>query len=70
MTRTVADIAVEFGAKRFVLVSTDKAVNAKGVMGSTKAMCEWIIEAWGQRDDTGLVSAQSASETSSGRPGA
>jgi FlaA1/EpsC-like NDP-sugar epimerase len=53
VTRTVADIAVEFGAKRFVLVSTDKAVNAKGVMGSTKAMCEWIIEAWGYRDDTG-----------------
>ncbi len=52
VTRTVADLAVEFGAKRFVLVSTDKAVNAKGVMGSTKAMCEWIVEAWGHRDDT------------------
>jgi len=52
VTRTVADLAVEFGAKRFVLVSTDKAVNAKGVMGSTKAMCEWIVEAWGDRDDT------------------
>jgi FlaA1/EpsC-like NDP-sugar epimerase len=52
VTRTVADIAVEFGAKRFVLVSTDKAVNPKGVMGSTKAMCEWIVESWGHRDDT------------------
>jgi len=51
-TRTVADIAVEFGAKRFVLISTDKAVHAKGVMGSTKAMCEWIVESWGHRDDT------------------
>ena len=37
VTRTVADIAVEFGAKRFVLVSTDKAVNAKTVMGQSKA---------------------------------
>jgi FlaA1/EpsC-like NDP-sugar epimerase len=53
MTRTVADVAVEFGAKRFVLVSTDKAVNPRGVMGQTKALCEWIVEAWGQRDDTG-----------------
>jgi FlaA1/EpsC-like NDP-sugar epimerase len=53
VTRTVADIAAEFGAKRFVLVSTDKAVNAKTVMGQSKAVCEWIIESWGNRDDTG-----------------
>jgi FlaA1/EpsC-like NDP-sugar epimerase len=52
VTRIVADVAVEFGAKRFVLVSTDKAVNAKTVMGQSKALCEWIVEAWGQRDDT------------------
>lgn len=51
-TRTVADVAVEFGAKRFVLVSTDKAVNAKTVMGQSKALCEWIVEAWGHREDT------------------
>ncbi len=53
VTRTVADVAVEFGAKRFVLVSTDKAVNAKTVMGQSKALCEWIVESWGLRDDTG-----------------
>jgi FlaA1/EpsC-like NDP-sugar epimerase len=53
VTRTVADVAVEFGAKRFVLVSTDKAVNAKTVMGQSKALCEWLVEAWGHRDDTG-----------------
>jgi FlaA1/EpsC-like NDP-sugar epimerase len=52
VTRTVADVAVEFGAKRFVLVSTDKAVNPRGVMGQTKALCEWIVEAWGHREDT------------------
>jgi len=50
-TRTVADIAVEFGAKRFVLVSTDKAVNAKTVMGQSKALCEWIVESWGHSED-------------------
>jgi FlaA1/EpsC-like NDP-sugar epimerase len=52
VTRTVADIAVEFGAKRFVLVSTDKAVNPKTLMGQSKALCEWIVEAWGHHDDT------------------
>jgi FlaA1/EpsC-like NDP-sugar epimerase len=51
VTRTVADVAVEFGAKRFVLVSTDKAVNSKNVMGQSKAICEWLVEAWGHRED-------------------
>ena len=50
-TRVVADVAVELGAKRFVLVSTDKAVNPKTVMGQSKALCEWIVEAWGHRGD-------------------
>ena len=51
-TRTVADVAVEFGAKRFVLVSTDKAVNPKTIMGQSKALCERIVETWGHREDT------------------
>ncbi|HXF97805.1 MAG TPA: nucleoside-diphosphate sugar epimerase/dehydratase, partial [Gaiellaceae bacterium] len=50
-TRVLADIAVEYGAKRFVLVSTDKAVNPRTVMGQSKALCEWIVEAWGHRGD-------------------
>jgi FlaA1/EpsC-like NDP-sugar epimerase len=50
-TRTLADVTVEFGAKRFVLVSTDKAVNPKTVMGQSKALCEWLVEAYGGRDE-------------------
>jgi FlaA1/EpsC-like NDP-sugar epimerase len=50
-TRVVAEAAVEFGSTRFVLVSTDKAVNPKTVMGQSKALCEWIVEAYGARDD-------------------
>ena len=50
-TRTVAEIAVEFGAKRFVLVSTDKAANPKTVMGQSKALCEWIVETYGHREE-------------------
>jgi FlaA1/EpsC-like NDP-sugar epimerase len=51
VTRVVADAAVEYGARRFVLVSTDKAVNPKTVMGQSKALCEWTIEAYGGRED-------------------
>ncbi|HWQ22551.1 MAG TPA: nucleoside-diphosphate sugar epimerase/dehydratase [Gaiellaceae bacterium] len=50
-TRVLADVAVEHGVGRFVLVSTDKAVNPKTVMGQSKALCEWIVEAWGHRPD-------------------
>ncbi len=50
-TKILAEIAVEFGAERFLLVSTDKAVNPKTVMGQSKALCEWIVEAYGARED-------------------
>ena len=50
-TRTLADVAVEFGTKRFVLVSTDKAANPKTIMGQSKALCEWIVETYGHRSD-------------------
>jgi FlaA1/EpsC-like NDP-sugar epimerase len=48
-TRVVATAAAETGAKRFVLVSTDKAVNPATALGASKAMAEWIVEAWGHR---------------------
>ncbi len=50
-TKVVAEVAVEAGVERFVLVSTDKAVNPKTVMGQSKALCEWIVESYGARDD-------------------
>jgi FlaA1/EpsC-like NDP-sugar epimerase len=43
-TRTLARVAAKHGTARFVLISTDKAVNAQTVMGATKALCEWIVE--------------------------
>ena len=48
-TRIVARIAGESGAQRFVLVSTDKAVTPKTVMGASKALAEWAVEAAGAR---------------------
>jgi FlaA1/EpsC-like NDP-sugar epimerase len=50
-TKVVAEVAVEFQARRFVLISTDKALNAQAVYGQSKALCEWIVEAYGARED-------------------
>jgi len=50
-TKVIAEVSVEFGVERFVLVSTDKAVNPKTVMGQSKALCEWIVESYGARTD-------------------
>ena len=44
-TRLVAQIAGESGVRTFVLVSTDKAVNPATVMGASKALAEWAVEA-------------------------
>ncbi len=43
-TRITAETAAASNVERFVLVSTDKAVNPKTVMGASKAMAEWIVE--------------------------
>jgi FlaA1/EpsC-like NDP-sugar epimerase len=44
-TRTLAGIAAESGTRAFVLVSTDKAVAPATVMGASKALAEWAVEA-------------------------
>ncbi len=50
-SKTMAEVSVEFHAKRFVYVSTDKAANPKNVLGQSKAVGEWIVEAYGLRAD-------------------
>jgi FlaA1/EpsC-like NDP-sugar epimerase len=48
-TRLCARIAAEAGVRRFLLVSTDKAVSPATVMGASKALAEWAVEAAQQR---------------------
>ncbi len=48
-TRVTAETAAASEVERFVLISTDKAVNPQTVMGASKAMAEWIIESAGAK---------------------
>lgn len=51
-TKTVAELAVKHGVKKFILVSTDKAVNPTNVMGATKRAAEKIIHILSQAQST------------------
>jgi FlaA1/EpsC-like NDP-sugar epimerase len=52
-TKVIAEVAADHETKRFVLVSTDKAVNPKNILGQTKAVCEWIVAAAAAREHNG-----------------
>jgi FlaA1/EpsC-like NDP-sugar epimerase len=51
-TKVMAEVAAEFEARAFVLVSTDKAVNPTNVLGQTKLVCEWIVHSSALDDAT------------------
>ena len=53
-TLAVAEEAIRHGVKRFILVSTDKAVNPQNVMGATKRVAEMIVQSLAHRSETGF----------------
>jgi len=50
--------ADKYGTKRFVLISTDKAVNPTNIMGATKRMCEMIVQTYNNRSKTEFVAVR------------
>ena len=54
-TYKVAKAAARFGVKKFVLISTDKAVNPTNLLGASKRLCEMVVQMMNRQSDTDFV---------------
>lgn len=57
-TKNVAELADKYKAKKFVLISTDKAVNPTNIMGATKRAAEMVIQTINEKSETDFVSVR------------
>lgn len=57
-TYNMAQSAAAHGVKRFVLISTDKAVNPTNIMGASKRLCEMVVQMMDRRSDTEFVAVR------------
>lgn len=57
-TFNLAKTADRYGVKRFVMISTDKAVNPTNVMGATKRICEMIVQSFNKKSETEYVAVR------------
>lgn len=57
-TKILADLSVKYGVRRFVMVSTDKAVNPTNVMGCSKRICEVYVQSLNKAERYGVVKGQ------------
>jgi FlaA1/EpsC-like NDP-sugar epimerase len=57
-TKNVAECAIKFKVPKFVMISTDKAVNPTNIMGATKRVCEMVIQSLNDNDVTDFVAVR------------
>lgn len=57
-TYNMAKAAAQYGVKRFVLISTDKAVNPTNIMGASKRLCEMVVQMMNRCSDTEFVAVR------------
>ena len=57
-TRVIVDLALKYGTKKFVMISTYKAVNPTNIMGASKRLCEMVVQSYNKISKTEFVAVR------------